>query len=80
MHDHYYVVSSKPIPFQSEDWSSIYSITMCIYDFFLAVDRCKRVIEIARKYDILIFCDDVYNLLTYTPGPPPARLLTYDKP
>ncbi|KAG5677629.1 hypothetical protein PVAND_007370 [Polypedilum vanderplanki] len=38
---------------------------------------CKALITIARKYDMLIICDDVYNLLYYTETPP-KRLFAYD--
>lgn len=42
-------------------------------------ERCERLIKVARKFDILIFCDDVYNLLHFDAGSrAPPRLLTYD--
>ena len=45
----------------------------------LPVERCKKVIEVLRKHNILAFCDDVYNLLSYTDGkPPPQRLFAFD--
>ncbi|XP_070531721.1 uncharacterized protein [Ptychodera flava] len=53
----------------------------------LSPERCKQVVTLARKYNILILCDDVYNLLSYIPGekpedkplPSPRRLFAYDK-
>ncbi len=42
-------------------------------------ERCKKVLETARKYNILVFCDDVYNLLHYRPGRAPKRLIAYDR-
>lgn len=36
------------------------------------------MIALARKYDILIACDDVYNLITFGGEKPPKRLFAYD--
>ncbi|XP_048744896.2 uncharacterized protein LOC125657961 [Ostrea edulis] len=45
----------------------------------LPPEKCRRLVSLARQYDMLMFCDDVYNLLTYTDnGVPPLRLLSYD--
>ena len=44
----------------------------------LIVDRCRRVVELARKYDLLVVCDDVYNLLYFGENPP-HRLFEFDK-
>ncbi|XP_048744899.1 uncharacterized protein LOC125657963 isoform X1 [Ostrea edulis] len=45
----------------------------------LPPEKCRRLVSLARQYDMLMFCDDVYNLLTYTDnGVPPPRLLSYD--
>lgn len=43
-------------------------------------DKCQRLITLARNSDILIACDDVYNLLHYTnpEQAPPKRLFAYD--
>ncbi|KXJ71444.1 hypothetical protein RP20_CCG020540 [Aedes albopictus] len=47
-------------------------------------DINKELIRLARSSDILIACDDVYNLLYYSsdstgsPLPPPKRLFAYD--
>ncbi|XP_058066138.1 2-aminoadipate transaminase [Anopheles bellator] len=45
-----------------------------------SAEKCQRLITLARKSDILIACDDVYNLLHYTnpEAPPPKRLFAYD--
>lgn len=39
---------------------------------------CKALIKLARKYEILIACDDVYNMLYYDDDLPPKRLFEYD--
>ena len=45
----------------------------------LPAERCKKVIELIRKHNVLAFCDDVYNLLSFTDDkPPPQRLFAFD--
>ena len=47
------------------------------------IDRSRKVVELARKYNLLIVCDDVYNLLFF-PSPDGSipvcttRLFAYD--
>ncbi|XP_071158911.1 uncharacterized HTH-type transcriptional regulator YjiR-like isoform X1 [Mytilus edulis] len=41
-------------------------------------ERCRRLVHLARKYDMLLFTEDVYNLLSYTGTCPPPRLMFYD--
>ncbi|XP_072176760.1 2-aminoadipate transaminase-like isoform X3 [Diadema setosum] len=51
-------------------------------------ERARKIIEIARRYNVLVICDDVYNLLSWQPADEgsgqqyqsPPRLLTYDNP
>ncbi|XP_062578341.1 uncharacterized protein LOC134240262 [Saccostrea cucullata] len=46
----------------------------------LSPEKCRRLVSLARQYDMLLFGEDVYNLLTYTnDGVPPPRLFSYDK-
>jgi DNA-binding transcriptional MocR family regulator len=49
----------------------------------LSSERSQRIIQIARRYNLLVICDDVYNLLYfpshYSSGCPPQRLFAYDK-
>ena len=39
----------------------------------LPVERCKKLIQLLRKHNVLALCDDVYNLLSFTDGAPPPR-------
>eukprot|EP00918_Siedleckia_nematoides_P054873 GHVU01119817.1.p1 GENE.GHVU01119817.1~~GHVU01119817.1.p1 ORF type:complete len:472 (+),score=32.54 GHVU01119817.1:117-1532(+) len=41
-------------------------------------ERSERLVEVARKYKLLIFCDDVYNLLQYDCDSPPERLFAIE--
>ncbi|XP_039267016.2 uncharacterized protein LOC120342308 [Styela clava] len=49
-------------------------------------ERCKEIIQLARKYDLMVISDDVYNLLTYSSpdcddpilAKPPTRLFWHD--
>uniref|UniRef100_W8ARW9 Putative aminotransferase SSO0104 n=1 Tax=Ceratitis capitata TaxID=7213 RepID=W8ARW9_CERCA len=40
---------------------------------------CQTLVDLAKKYDFLILCDDVYNILNYTSKLPSKRLFSYDK-
>ncbi|XP_064546071.1 2-aminoadipate transaminase [Drosophila montana] len=39
---------------------------------------CHGIVQLARKYDFLVLCDDVYNILHYGEKPLIDRLLSYD--
>ena len=43
----------------------------------LSEERRKKLVKLAKQYNVLIICDDVYDLLTYR-GIPPKRVLAYD--
>lgn len=43
----------------------------------LSSEKRKRLVDLGRKYNMLIVCDDVYDALTYE-GPVPKRLVAYD--
>lgn len=44
----------------------------------LFAETSQALIGLSRKYEMLIVCDDVYNLLTFESEKPPERLFVYD--
>lgn len=43
----------------------------------LSNEKRKRLVQLGRKYNMLIICDDVYDILTFK-GEIPQRLVAYD--
>ncbi|KAI9485137.1 pyridoxal phosphate-dependent transferase [Zychaea mexicana] len=43
----------------------------------LSKERREKLVTLAKQYNVLIICDDVYDLLTYQ-GVAPQRLVAYD--
>ncbi|KAJ3071386.1 hypothetical protein HDU98_005416 [Podochytrium sp. JEL0797] len=43
-----------------------------------SLERRHKIIQLARKHDILVVCDDVYQMLPLTNAPPPTRLVSLD--
>ncbi|TPX32538.1 hypothetical protein SmJEL517_g04413 [Synchytrium microbalum] len=46
--------------------------------YSLKEERCQKVLDLARKYDVLVICDDVYSMLPLNNNVPPRRLVSYD--
>lgn len=45
----------------------------------LSAEKRRQLVQLARKYNMLIICDDVYDILTYEEGYSiPKRLVAYD--
>lgn len=45
----------------------------------LSLERRRKLVDIARKHDILVVCDDVYHLLHLSPDyRPPPRVVSFD--
>nr|KAG5712080.1 hypothetical protein BaRGS_020806 [Batillaria attramentaria] len=70
--------SSNPLrPF----WALVYTIT--VYNNPTGrcynPNRCRKLVELARKHDVMILAEDVYNLIHFGDGHPPPRLLSYDR-
>ena len=53
-------------------------VAICIIRMEFCADRCHEIVEIARKNDLLVVCDDVYHLL-HLNGVVHPRLYSYDK-
>lgn len=75
-------VSELPPPTDMKPYSAM---LYCVPTFnnptgsCLPPEQCKKMINLMRKYNVLAFCDDVYNLLSYTGDkPPPQRLYAFD--
>lgn len=47
-----------------------------VFSFQIAI--CQKLADLAKVYDFLILCDDVYNILNYTSSRPTKRLFAYD--
>jgi len=45
----------------------------------LSAAKSQKLVKLSRQFDFLIIADDVYNLLSYSDGPPPKRLVELDK-
>ncbi|KAF4522003.1 hypothetical protein B566_EDAN010852 [Ephemera danica] len=45
----------------------------------LSSDRCEKLVQLARKLEMLVFCDDVYNLLAHRGDAIPRRVFAYDR-
>ncbi len=55
-----------------------FPVLLVIADLLLFVtERCKRIVQLARKYNLLVVTDDVYNML-YFGDKPPHRLFQFD--
>ncbi|XP_073841741.1 uncharacterized protein isoform X2 [Musca autumnalis] len=44
-----------------------------------STEVCEALVKLTRKYDFLITCDDVYNILYYKGTKAPTRLYAYDR-
>ena len=42
-------------------------------------DKRRALVALARRFDLLLFCDDVYNLLTFPPAEVGPLLITHDR-
>jgi DNA-binding transcriptional MocR family regulator len=43
------------------------------------LEKCKEIVRLARKFNVLVFCDDIYTLHYYN-GVVHKRLFAYDDP
>ncbi|XP_012946337.1 uncharacterized HTH-type transcriptional regulator YdfD [Aplysia californica] len=69
----------------SEDrpfWAAVYMMPVfhnpCGISY--SADRCEKLIEVARKHNILLIAEDIYNMIYFEDRPhAPRRLLSFDK-
>ncbi|GFN88374.1 2-aminoadipate transaminase [Plakobranchus ocellatus] len=69
-------------------WAVVYLVTVFSNPTGLiyAPDKCKQLVKLARKHNVLLVIDDVYNLMWFPPSDPtshcpiaPARVRAFDK-
>lgn len=74
------LLNKKGCDTKSPYWSMLYTIPTFHNPtgVLLSGLKAEKLIELASKYNILIFCDDVYNLLHYESEVSPKRLVAYD--
>ncbi|KAI8063329.1 pyridoxal phosphate-dependent transferase [Gongronella butleri] len=44
----------------------------------LPEDQRERLVQLAKKYNVLVICDDVYDILTFDKKDMPRRVVAYD--
>jgi len=69
-------------------WQGLYGIFNCFVGTFInmvqviqiyTIERSRSLVKLARKYGVLLFAEDVYNMLHYDDATHcPPRLLAYD--
>lgn len=65
------------------DYGSFDSVLYCVPTHanptgsILSEEKRQRLVDLAKKYNMLVVCDDVYDLLTYR-GKAPKRVAAYD--
>ena len=52
--------------FKSRVHDNMHTYTLAPLHACLFLDRARRLVEVASKYDLLVICDDVYDLRTVT--------------
>ncbi|KAL4222845.1 hypothetical protein ACF0H5_018885 [Mactra antiquata] len=69
-------------PNKSPFWSMIYTIPTFNNPkgHCMSPGRCEALVALSRKYDVLLFAEDVYNMLHYSGAKYcPRRLLSFDR-
>ncbi|KAI8091027.1 pyridoxal phosphate-dependent transferase [Gilbertella persicaria] len=69
--------------YQPNDSTTFSSVLYCVPTHanptgsILSAEKRQRLVELGKKYNMLIICDDVYDILTFE-GDIPKRLVAYD--
>ncbi|KAH3718541.1 uncharacterized protein LOC127856015 [Dreissena polymorpha] len=70
-------IAGQKTPF----WGMVYTIPTFNNPkgYCMSPERCRTLIRLARKHDVLLFTEDIYNMLHYDDSPVcPPRLMSYD--
>lgn len=79
----------SPAPMKKDDGAWIYNAVLyCVPTHAnptgatLPPNERRRLVQLARKYNVLVLCDDVYDILTFSGDDgettPPKRVVAYD--
>ena len=70
-----------PIPEQGRFWSMLYTIPNFHNPTGITFkpETCQQIVRISRENEMLVMCDDVYNLLVYGDKPQFSRLKSFDR-
>lgn len=74
-------LKSNHFKLKNKEFWSLYYTTPTFHNLtgiLFSDNVCQILIKLARKYDFLITCDNVYNVLHYQDEKPPIRLFVYD--
>ncbi|KAH8303025.1 hypothetical protein KR044_013321 [Drosophila immigrans] len=74
-------VSARHFKSKSKEFWGIYYTIPTYHNptgILFSPEVCRGIVKLARKFDFLVLCDDVYNILNYVEKPLHSRLLSYD--
>ncbi|EDV96973.1 2-aminoadipate transaminase [Drosophila grimshawi] len=75
-------VSERQFKSESKEFWAIYYTIPTYHNptgILFSPTVCRGIVQLARKFDFLVLCDDVYNILHYGEKPLLSRLFAYDE-